>query len=134
VPVGAQLGIADQHFGAAEERNSAINACRYSVGRAKLSGDVISVAVMGIVKPAVGPMPSTVGPQPPKDRQATQRALPQFRIGVEMVNIGPPSCVRGLASHTILPHGSPLQSKTCMATLFASNHVNSGTSHEAGRL
>jgi len=57
-----------------------------------------------------------------------------FGSGLRWSTSGRPAVVRGLASHTILPQSSPLQSKTCMATLFASNHVPFGTSHEAGRL
>jgi hypothetical protein len=54
-----------------------------------------------------------------------------FGSGLRWSTSGHPAVVRGLASHTILPHSTPLQSKTRMATLFASNHVPSGTSRRA---
>src|SRR5262249_38399090 len=60
-PVEAELRITDQYLGAAKQRNSAINACGHSVRSGELGGEIISFAVLRIVKPAVGPMARTVG-------------------------------------------------------------------------
>ena len=72
----AELRIADQDFGAAEERDSAINASGHHVGSGAFCGDVIGVAVLRVVKPPVRPMALTVGLQPPDDGQAAQRSMP----------------------------------------------------------
>src|SRR5882762_3340487 len=53
--------------------------------------------------------------------------------GLRWSTSGCPAGVRGLMSHTILPHSKPLHSKTSKATLSASNQVPPGTSAAAER-
>jgi len=55
-PSKLELRVADQDFGAAEERDSAINGeadmpCRE---RLRFCGDIIGVAVLRVVKPPIG--------------------------------------------------------------------------------
>jgi hypothetical protein len=49
-----------------------------------------------VVKPAARPVARTLGLQPPDDRKAAERPLPQFRIWIEVVDIEPP--IRGARS------------------------------------
>jgi hypothetical protein len=72
----AELRIADQDFGSAEARDSAINASGYHVGSGAFCGDVVGVAALRVAKPPVRPMALTVGLQPPDDGQAAQRSMP----------------------------------------------------------
>src|SRR5580704_4617650 len=75
-PVEAELWITDQYFGAANKRDSAIDARGYRVGSGKLRGDIISHAVFRVVKPAAGPMARTVGLQTPNDGETAKVPLP----------------------------------------------------------
>src|SRR5215831_4921805 len=95
VPVEAELRIADQDFGAAEERDAAVNAGRNPVGSGALCGDVVGIAVLRVVERAVGPVVGTVGLQSPKNGQAAQLPLSQRGVRVAPVDIGlPVRCAR----------------------------------------
>ncbi len=74
--VEAELWITDQYFGAANKRDSAIDARGYRVGSGNLRGDIISHAVFRVVKPAAGPMARTVGLQTPNDGETAKVPLP----------------------------------------------------------
>ena len=74
--VEAELWITDQYFGAANKRDSAIDARGYRIESGKLRGDIISHAVFRVVKPAAGPMARTVGLQTPNDGETAKVPLP----------------------------------------------------------
>jgi len=76
-PVEAELRIADQHFGAAKDGDTAINARGDRVGSGELGGDIVGHAVLRVVKPAAGPVARTVGLQTPNDRETAEVPLPQ---------------------------------------------------------
>src|ERR1700720_1414381 len=74
--VEAELRITGQYFGAANKRDSAIDARGYRVGSGKLRGDIISHAVFRVAKPAAGRRARTVGLQTPNDGEAAKVPLP----------------------------------------------------------
>jgi hypothetical protein len=84
-PVETKLRIAHQDFGAAKKRDTAINAREYRIGSGELCSDVIGDAILRVVKPAARPVARTLGLQPPDDREAAERPLPQFRIWIEVM-------------------------------------------------
>ena len=87
-PVETKLRIAHQDFGAAKKRDTAINAREYRIGSGELCSDVIGDAILRVVKPAARPVARTLGLQPPDDREAAERPLPQFRIWIEVSPLG----------------------------------------------
>ena len=75
-PVEAELRITDQYFGAAKERDPSINTGGYPGGTGQLGIDIISHAVLRIIKPAVCPMVLGARLQTPDNRETAEVPLP----------------------------------------------------------
>ena len=75
-PVKTERRIADQYLGAAKERDAAINPGGYRGGTSQLGSDIVSHAILRIIKPAARPMARGARLQTPNDRETAEVPRP----------------------------------------------------------